>query len=108
MTTPTEEPAEVAEPAETKTAAGATPDPLAKLRRAALAGLYRLTMAAAVWVVGIVAPRLSVVVVPFAVALLFASVLVPAVTWLQAHRVPRGLATPIVLLAWLAVFGGLI
>ncbi len=96
MTTPTEEPAE------------ATPDPLAKLRKAALTCLYMLIIAAALWVLGIVATRLSVVVVPFAVALLFASVLAPAVTWLHAHRVPRGLATTIVLLGWLAVFGGLI
>jgi len=96
MTTPTEEPAE------------ATPDPLAKLRKAALTCLYMLIIAAALWVLGIVATRLSVVVVPFAVALLFASVLAPAVTWLHAHRVPRVLATTIVLLGWLAVFGGLI
>src|SRR6266498_3743065 len=96
MTTSTEEPAVAA------------PDPLAKLRKAALTCLYMLIIAAALWVLGIVAARLSVVVVPFAVALLFASVLAPAVTWLHAHRVPRGLATTIVLLGWLAVFGGLI
>jgi putative heme transporter len=92
----------------TEPAAEQRADPVAKLRRVALTCLYLLIIAATVWVAGVVLTRLSVVVVPLAVALLFASLLAPGVTWLHTHRVPRGLATTIVLLAGLAVVGGLI
>lgn len=84
------------------------PDPLVKLRRVAMTCLYFLIIAAALWVLGQVASRLFVVVVPVAVALLLASLFVPAVTWLASHRVPRGLATTAVLLGGLAAIGGLI
>jgi predicted PurR-regulated permease PerM len=101
MTTPTEESAEADHLAERRR------EPLT-LRRVALTCLYLLIIAAALWVVSVVITRLSVVVVPLAVALLFASLLAPGVTWLHGHHVPRGLATTIVLLAGLAVVGGLI
>jgi putative heme transporter len=84
------------------------PDPLIKLRRAALGCLYLLIIGATLWVLGQVAARLSVVVVPVAVALLLASLFAPAVTWLHSHRVPRGLATTAVLLGGLAAVGGLV
>lgn len=83
-------------------------DPLARLRRVALACLYVLIIAATLWLVGVVVTRLSVVVVPLAVALLFASLLAPGVRWLHAHRVPRGLATTVMVLTGLAALGGLI
>src|SRR5690349_358853 len=88
--------------------AGSRPDPLARLRRVALACLYVLVIAATLWVFGQVLARLSVVVVPLAVALLVASLFAPAVTWLHRRRVPRGLATAAVLLGGLAAVGGLI
>ncbi|HYQ64565.1 AI-2E family transporter [Actinophytocola sp.] len=88
--------------------AGPPPDPLARLRRVALACLYVLVIAATLWVFGQVVARLSVVVVPLAVALLVASLFAPAVTWLHSRRVPRGLATAAVLLGGLAAVGGLI
>jgi putative heme transporter len=98
MTTPTDE---EAEPAPKQ-------DPLDRLRRVALTCLYLLIIAALLWVVGLVVGRLSVVVVPLAVALLFASLLSPGVAWLHNHRVPRGIATAIVLLGGLAAVGGLV
>ncbi|TVT18427.1 AI-2E family transporter [Amycolatopsis acidiphila] len=56
------------------------------------------------WLVG----RLSVVVIPVSIALLLAALLAPAVAHLVNIRVPRGLATAIVLIAGLAVLGGLL
>jgi predicted PurR-regulated permease PerM len=112
MATPPEEPA--ADPVATRvepaaeSSAAPHPDPLARLRRVALACLYVLIIAAALWVFGQVLARLSVVVVPLAVALLVASLFAPAVTWLHRRRVPRGLATAAVLLGGLAAVGGLI
>jgi predicted PurR-regulated permease PerM len=112
---PTEPQAEQAEPQakqapeeQTEQQTGPRPDPLAKLRRAALTCLYLLIIGLTLWVLGQVAARLSVVVVPMAVALLLAAPLSPAVAWLHNHRVPRGLATVAVLLGGLAVIGGLI
>ena len=87
---------------------GPPADPLATLRRVALACLYLLIIGATLWVLGVVAARLSVVVVPVAVALLLAALFSPAVTWLHRRRVPRGLATAAVLLGGLAVIGGLV
>jgi predicted PurR-regulated permease PerM len=86
----------------------ATTDPLAKLRRVAMACLYVLIIAVALWVLGQVVARLAVVVIPLAVALLLAALFAPAVTWLARHRVPRGLATAAVLLLGLAVVGGIV
>lgn len=83
-------------------------EPLAKLRTAALTCLYLLIIAAALWVVGQVVTRLSVIVVPLAVALLLAALFAPAVTWLHNRRVPRGLAAAAVLLGGLAVVGGIV
>lgn len=106
MTTPTEPAAE--EQAETSAEPATSSDPLAKLRTVALTCLYLLIIAATLWVLGQVVTRLSVVVVPLAVALLLAALFAPAVTWLYNHRVPRGLATAGVLLGGLAVVGGIV
>ena len=97
-----EQPADAAEESTERPA-----DPLAKLRRAALTCLYLLIIAAALWVLGQVLARLSVVVVPLAVALLVAALFAPAVRWLHQRRVPRGLASAAVLLGGLAAVGGL-
>jgi predicted PurR-regulated permease PerM len=57
-----------------------------------------------VWVVG----YLSVVVIPLSIALLLAALLAPAVAQLVSVKVPRGLAAAIVLIAGLAILGGLL
>ena len=59
-------------------------------------------------VVGYVVIALRVVVIPVAVALLFTALLGPVVDWLTRHRVPRGLATVVVLIGGLALIGGLL
>jgi predicted PurR-regulated permease PerM len=57
-----------------------------------------------IWVVG----YLSVVVIPLSIALLLAALLAPAVSQLVSVKVPRGLAAAIVLIAGLAIVGGLL
>ncbi|MFE0019966.1 AI-2E family transporter [Amycolatopsis sp. NPDC059021] len=59
---------------------------------------------AVVWLIG----YLGVVVVPLSIALLLAALLGPAVSRLVKWRVPRGLATGIMIIAALAVLGGLL
>jgi putative heme transporter len=93
-----------------------SPDPR---RDAAAAVPYPLQVVAAVsWrllavagmavVVGYVVITLRLVVIPVAVALLLTALLGPVVDWLARHRVPRGLATMVVLIAGLALIGGLL
>jgi predicted PurR-regulated permease PerM len=57
-----------------------------------------------IWLIG----RLSVVVVPLSIALLLSALLAPAVAHLVQIKVPRGLATALVLVGGLAVLGGLL
>ena len=57
-----------------------------------------------IWLIG----RLSVVVIPVAIALLLAALGAPLVGHLVDIKVPRGLATAIVLIGGLAVLGGLL
>ncbi|GAB3395911.1 AI-2E family transporter [Amycolatopsis echigonensis] len=64
-----------------------------------IAALY-----AVVWLLG----YLASVVVPVSIALLLSALLAPAVSRLVQVRFPRGLATAIVLVAGLAVLGGLL
>lgn len=56
------------------------------------------------WLVG----KLSVVVIPVAVALLLSALLAPAVSMLTRLRVPRGVATAVVLVGGLAAVGGIL
>jgi predicted PurR-regulated permease PerM len=51
---------------------------------------------------------LRVVVIPVAVALLLTALLGPVVDWLTRHRVPRGLATGVVVIAGLSMIVGLL
>ncbi len=82
--------------------AAAVPYPL----RVAGAMCWRfLLLVATLVVLGVIIVRLRVVVVPVAVALLLAALLAPAVDLLARHRVPRGLATAVVLVAGLAAVG---
>ena len=78
------------------------------LRRTALTCLYLLILAATLWVLGQVVSRLMIVVAPVAVALLVAALLSPGVSLLARHRVPKGLATTIVLLVGIAAIVGLV
>ena len=97
----------------------ASPAPNGDSRDAAAAVPYSLRVAAALsWrllvisgmlvVLGYIVIALRVVVVPVAVALLFTGLLGPVVDWLAEHRVPRGLATLVVLVGGLALIGGLL
>nr|WP_207631186.1 MULTISPECIES: AI-2E family transporter [unclassified Actinopolyspora] len=56
------------------------------------------------WIVG----KLSVVLIPVAIALLLSALLAPAVSLLTRMRVPRGLATAVVLVGGLAAVGGVL
>lgn len=67
-----------------------------------------LVVAAAAYLILRLLAFLSVVVIPVAIALLLAALLAPAVARLVQVRVPRGLATAIVLIGGLAVLGGLL
>ncbi len=78
------------------------------LQVAAAVSWRLLAVAGMIVVVGYVVITLRVVVIPVAVALLLAALLVPVVDWLTRHRVPRGLATLVVFIAGLAMIGGLL
>ncbi|OXM74689.1 MULTISPECIES: AI-2E family transporter [Amycolatopsis] len=67
-----------------------------------------LVVAAAAYLILRLLAFLSVVVIPVAIALLLAALLAPAVARLVQVRVPRGLATAIVLIGGLAVLGGML
>lgn len=61
-------------------------------------------IAAIAWIIG----RLAIVVIPVAIALLLSALMAPLVAQLHAKRVPRGLATALVLVGGLAVVGGVL
>lgn len=83
----------------------AVPYPL----RVAAAVCWRfLAVAAALTVIGYVLIQLRVVAISLAIALLLAAGLVPLVDGLARRRVPRGLATAVVVVGGLAGFGGLL
>ena len=65
-------------------------------------------MAGALTVLGYVIINLTVVFIPLAVGLLLTALLGPVVNLLARHRVPRGLATLVVVVVGLAVLGGLL
>lgn len=52
--------------------------------------------------------QLRVVVIPVAIAVLLTALLAPLVQWLQRRRVPRGVATGLVMVTGLAALGGLL
>jgi putative heme transporter len=78
------------------------------LRITAAVGCRLLVVAAALYVLGQIVAYLSPIVVPVAIALLLAALLDPIVDALVAHRVPRGLATALVVIGSLAVLGGIV
>ena len=78
------------------------------LRVTAALGWRLLVVAAALWVLGQIIAYLSGIVIPVAIALLLAALLAPAVGRLVQWRVPRGLATAMVLVGGLAALGVLL
>ena len=78
------------------------------LRRSAVSCLYLLIIAGTLWVLGQLVTRLMIVVAPVAVALLVAALLSPGVALLVRWRVPKGLASVIVLLVGIAAIVGIV
>jgi putative heme transporter len=78
------------------------------LRVAAAVCWRLLVVAGALVIAGWLVIEMSVVVIPVAVALLFAALLGPAVDALAKRGVPRGLATTVVLIGGLVVVGGVL
>lgn len=75
------------------------------LRVAAALGWRLLVVAVSLWVIGQIIAYLSGIFIPVAIALLLAALLTPAVKRLADWRVPRGLATAMVLVGGLAALG---
>ncbi|HEY0814423.1 MAG TPA: AI-2E family transporter [Pseudonocardia sp.] len=75
------------------------------LRVAAALGWRLLVVAVSLWVLGQIIAYLSGIFIPVAIALLLAALLSPAVKRLTDWRVPRGLATAMVLVGGLAALG---
>ena len=61
-------------------------------------------LGALVWLVD----RLAVIVVPVALAVILAALLLPAVDWLDRRGAPRGAAVALILLTGFALFGGIL
>jgi putative heme transporter len=78
------------------------------LRISAALGWRVLVVVAALYVIGTVVAYLASIVVPVAIALLLAALLAPAVSWLVRHRVPRAVATVLVMVGGLAGLGGVL
>jgi predicted PurR-regulated permease PerM len=78
------------------------------LRVSAALGWRLLVVVAALYVIASAVAYVAAVVVPVAIALLLAALLAPAVHWLQVRQVPRGVATALVLIAGLALLGGVL
>lgn len=85
-----------------------TPINATNLRRTAMGCLYLLIIAATLWLLGQVVARLAIVVIPVAVALLFAALLAPLSARLVGWGWPKWLATLTVLLGGIGLAGGLV
>lgn len=78
------------------------------VRKAAAWAWRLLILGAAVLAVLWVMSHLLLIVVPVALAAMFAALLLPTVDALQARRVPRGAAVAMVLLSAIAIVGGIL
>jgi predicted PurR-regulated permease PerM len=78
------------------------------LRVSAALGWRLLVVGATLYAIGRLIGYMAEVVIPIAVALLLAALLAPAVRRLRAHRVPKALATVLVMIGGLVVLGGLL
>jgi len=84
-------------------------DSVSPLVRRSAAWAWRLlvllaAVVAGLWVVG----KLELIVVPVLIATMLTALLLPLVDWLDRHRVPRGAAVALILLAALATIGALL
>jgi predicted PurR-regulated permease PerM len=80
-----------------------------KVLRVSAALSWRLVaVAAAVWLISWIVGYLAVVIIPVAIALLLSALLAPAVAQLVRWKVPRGVATAIVVVGGIAVVGGVL
>ncbi len=80
-------------------------DPL--VRKAAAWSWRLLVIATAILALLLIVQRLQVIVVPIALATMLAALLLPAVDWLDRRGAPRGGAVALVILAGIALFGGI-
>src|SRR5688572_1255556 len=87
---------------------GRGPKLQAALRRMAIASAQLLLIVAAIVVVGWVIGRLWGTLLPVVLGVLFATVLWPPTRFLRNHGWPPALAASVVLVGFLALFGGLI
>lgn len=78
------------------------------LRVSAAVSWRLLVILGALYVLGTVMGRLHALVIPVAIALLLSALLAPAVSWLTRLRVPRALATAVVLVGGLAAVSGVL
>jgi predicted PurR-regulated permease PerM len=78
------------------------------MRKLAIASAQLLLILAAIVVVGYVLGRLWGILLPIVLGLLFATVLWPPTRFLRNHGWPPAVAASVVLLGFLAVFGGII
>ncbi|MBC7299982.1 MAG: AI-2E family transporter [Nocardia sp.] len=67
-----------------------------------------VAIAAGAWVLGSVAARLWVVILPVALAIVVTTILWPLARWLTRHRWPPALAASVALLGFVAVLAGII
>jgi len=112
-----EPPSTRAEPASTRpdalgtqTSSVLAPSPIpAPLRVAADVSARFLLVIAAAWVVIYLLVQIRVVAIPVAIALLLAALLAPVVSAAVEHlRLPKGVATGVVLIGAIALFGGVL
>ncbi|MYW93011.1 AI-2E family transporter [Amycolatopsis rubida] len=78
------------------------------LRVAAAVSGRLLVVAGGMALIGFVVVQLATVLVPVAVALLLTGLLAPSVSWLARKKVPRALATAMVIVGGIAVVGGVV
>lgn len=79
-----------------------------RLKEAALPAVACIALLVLLYLLIRISVVISAVLLPCAVALLLAALLHPVVRWLRRFRVPRWLATALVLLAGVALIGGIL
>ncbi len=67
-----------------------------------------VAIAAGAWVLGWIAAKLWVILLPVALAIVVATVLWPPTRWLTRHKLPPALAASVTLLGFLAILAGIV
>lgn len=83
-------------------------DSVSPLVRRSAAWAWRLLVLLAAVVAGLWVVGKELIVVPVLIATMLTALLLPLVDWLDRHRVPRGAAVALILLAALATIGALL